>query len=55
MITADLVDEQRPWRHDPRKLARALMTRYEQQEETQRGGLFDENRPGGYDKNDRYD
>ena len=28
-ITADVVDEQRPWRHDPHKLARELMTWYE--------------------------
>jgi len=25
MITADLVDEERPWRHDSEKLARAVM------------------------------
>jgi len=34
VITADVVDEQRPWRHDPGKLARALITWYEQQAET---------------------
>ncbi len=32
IITADLIDEQRPWRHDPCKLAHVLMARYEQQE-----------------------
>jgi uncharacterized cofD-like protein len=35
VITADVVNEQRPWRHDPAKLARALITWYEQQEESQ--------------------
>jgi uncharacterized cofD-like protein len=30
VITADVVDEQRPWRHDPRKLARVLMDKYEE-------------------------
>jgi uncharacterized cofD-like protein len=32
VITAHVVDEQRPWRHDPRKLARVLMEQYEQTE-----------------------
>lgn len=35
VITADVVDEQRPWRHDPGKLAQALIAWYEQQKETQ--------------------
>jgi uncharacterized cofD-like protein len=35
IIIADLIDEQRPWRHDPCKLAHSLMARYEQQEEAQ--------------------
>lgn len=29
IITADLVDEENPWRHDPRKLARKVMEVYE--------------------------
>jgi uncharacterized cofD-like protein len=29
VILADIVDEQRPWRHDPENLARELMTWYE--------------------------
>jgi uncharacterized cofD-like protein len=37
VITDDVVNEQRPWRHDPDKLARVLMTIYERQEQTQRG------------------
>lgn len=37
VIAADVVNEQRPWRHDPDKLARVLMEIYERQEETQRG------------------
>jgi uncharacterized cofD-like protein len=45
VITADVVDEQRPWRHDPSKLAHALMIWYERQKET-RGristGLYEE-------------
>jgi len=32
IITADVVDEQQPWRHNPAKLARALMTWFEQHE-----------------------
>jgi uncharacterized cofD-like protein len=32
LVAADVVDEQRPWRHDPAKLARALMTWFEQHE-----------------------
>jgi uncharacterized cofD-like protein len=32
VIAADVVDEQRPWRHNPAKLARALMAWYEQRE-----------------------
>jgi uncharacterized cofD-like protein len=32
VIAADVIDEQRPWRHDPRKLARVLMDTYEQTE-----------------------
>jgi uncharacterized cofD-like protein len=32
VVTADVVDEQRPWRHNPAKLARALMAWYEQRE-----------------------
>ncbi len=31
VIAADVVDEQRPWRHDAGKLARVLIARYEQQ------------------------
>jgi uncharacterized cofD-like protein len=31
VITADVVDEQRPWRHHPEKLARALMNWYGKQ------------------------
>jgi uncharacterized cofD-like protein len=37
VIAADVLNEQRPWRHDPDKLARVLMAIYERQEETQRG------------------
>lgn len=33
VVAADLVDEQRPWRHDPDKLARVLMASYEHQGE----------------------
>ena len=32
VIAADVVDEQRPWRHNPAKLARALITWFEQHE-----------------------
>jgi uncharacterized cofD-like protein len=35
IISVDVVDERRPWRHEPAKLARVLMTLLEQQEETQ--------------------
>jgi uncharacterized cofD-like protein len=35
IITSDVVDEQRPWRHDASKLAHALMIWYERQKETQ--------------------
>jgi uncharacterized cofD-like protein len=35
VITADVANEQRPWRHDPTKLARVLIAWYEQQEESQ--------------------
>jgi uncharacterized cofD-like protein len=38
VFASDVVDEQRPWRHDPAKLARVLMALYEQQEVT-RGGV----------------
>jgi len=31
VIAADVVDEQRPWRHHPEKLARVLMNWYERQ------------------------
>ena len=31
-IPADVVDEQSPWRHNPAKLARALMAWFEQHE-----------------------
>jgi uncharacterized cofD-like protein len=34
MFVADVVDEQRPWRHDPSKLALVLMTMVEQREES---------------------
>ncbi len=37
LMAADVVDEQRPWRHDPGKLAQVLIARYKQgetQEET---------------------
>jgi len=33
LIPADVVDEHRPWRHDPAKLARVLIAWYEQQQE----------------------
>lgn len=35
VIVADVVDEERPWRHDPGKLARVLMAKYEQHQGTQ--------------------
>jgi uncharacterized cofD-like protein len=34
VFVADVVDEQRPWRHDPSKLALVLMTMLEQHEES---------------------
>jgi uncharacterized cofD-like protein len=34
LITSDVVDEERPWRHDPDKLARVLMAQYQEREET---------------------
>jgi uncharacterized cofD-like protein len=34
VFAADVVDEQRPWRHDPGKLAHVLMTMVEQREES---------------------
>jgi uncharacterized cofD-like protein len=34
VFAADVVDEQRPWRHDPSKLAHVLMTMVEQREES---------------------
>jgi uncharacterized cofD-like protein len=34
IVSADVVDEGRPWRHEPGKLARVLMTLLEQQAET---------------------
>jgi uncharacterized cofD-like protein len=34
VFAADVVDEQRPWRHDPGKLAQVLAAIYAQQEET---------------------
>ena len=36
LIPADVVDEHRPWRHDPAKLARVLIAWYERQQELQR-------------------
>lgn len=35
VVTADVVDEQRPWRHNPCKLADVLIDLYERQEVTQ--------------------
>jgi uncharacterized cofD-like protein len=35
VLAADVVNEGRPWRHDPGKLARVLMTMVEQREETE--------------------
>jgi hypothetical protein len=37
VFAADVVDEGRPWRHHPGKLARVLMTMVEQREETKQG------------------
>jgi len=34
VVASDVVDEERPWRHDPGKLARVLITMVEQREET---------------------
>jgi len=37
VLACDVVDEERPWRHHPGKLARVLMTMVEQREETKQG------------------
>jgi uncharacterized cofD-like protein len=37
VFASDVVDEERPWRHHPGKLARVLMTMVEQREETKQG------------------
>jgi len=43
VISADVVDRERPWRHDPTQLARVLMTAYEQQAVTEWGSDWDSN------------
>jgi uncharacterized cofD-like protein len=37
VVTADMIDERRPWRHNPVKLAHQLIATYEKQEEAQSG------------------